>query len=305
MKKIIILLICSLCLCSCSGIYSIDESKYEKVEECETKSDVNNKERIKLYEYVKDKLDYDKHSSNYPNGNVSDNYWNNKNKEEIEKIMDINVENILNDMEEINNIKITQENGRKVNIYKDKNYKDIILIYDKENISSLNGSTSWPIKYDDFVNYIYNNSSLILYYYKVGGKKDLLSFINTEFLFFKKDNHSLIFDKSYRDVKIEFENIPLNIMVYFKDNKIDKLHIVYIDVKYNNIILSNENINQIKDILEKNNAENIDEIINEFKNSIDSEKSNKGNNDGFSWESIKKLNYDNRYEYNDFIVTIK
>lgn len=207
---------------------------------------------------------------------------------------------LKNNMELIDNISVKQDRGNDIKLYRDTNFKDIICAYDGIWFEYFSGATTAPTAYTDEIDSVTSNSTLHFDTYSVGNTADMLAYANNEFLMTENLHHS-IFSLEYKDVWAYFNNVPIKIMVYIKDNNLQKIHISYMQMLYNDIPLSDNNINDIKTLLSTYNLP--ESIIDDFATSIDKD-SYKKDFDIYSVQSIKDIRNNERYSFGDYILSI-
>lgn len=300
-KNIVIFSLCLIFMSGCGKIDTIEDDfiylrNSVKQEEIITYNK-EKKTKNKFYRYMLQKNNKD--SETYLKENMEK--YGDENL--LEYVMNTDLNDVLNTMDKIDDVEIIQESGKKVEIYKDSKYEDIILITDREKSFVNYALYSFPTEYNEFIKNIESKSEFFANSFQVNGNKKMLSFSNKEFLFFSHDSN-VIFSETYNDVKIDFKNVPLKFIIFFEDNKISEINIVSISVLYNDIELSEKNIEQIKSIFELLDIKNYNEIIDLYKKEYFNKKNIEVESENYNIKTIKNIQNFKRYKYNDFIIQL-
>lgn len=298
-KNIVIFSLCLIFMSGCGKIDTIEDDfiylrNSVKQEEIITYNK-EKKTKNKFYRYMLQKNNKD--SETYLKENMEK--YGDENL--LEYVMNTDLNDVLNTMEKIDDVEIIQESGKKVEIYKDSKYEDIILITDREKSFVNYALYSFPTEYNEFIKNIESKSEFFANSFQVNGNKKMLSFSNKEFLFFSHGNN-VIFSETYNDVKIDLKNVPLKFIIFFEDNKISEINIVSISVLYNDIELSEKNIEQMKSIFELLDIKNYNEIIDLYKKEYFNKKNIKVESENYNIKTVKNIQNFKRYKYNDFII---
>lgn len=298
-KNIVIFSLCLIFMSGCGKIDTIEDDfiylrNSVKQEEIITYNK-EKKTKNKFYRYMLQKNNKD--SETYLKENMEK--YGDENL--LEYVMNTDLNDVLNTMEKIDDVEIIQESGKKVEIYKDSKYEDIILITDREKSFVNYALYSFPTEYNEFIKNIESKSEFFANSFQVNGNKKMLSFSNKEFLFFSHGNN-VIFSETYNDVKIDLKNVPLKFIIFFEDNKISEINIVSISVLYNDIELSEKNIEQMKSIFELLDIKNYNEIIDLYKKEYFNKKNIEVESENYNIKTVKNIQNFKRYKYNDFII---
>lgn len=298
-KNIVIFSLCLIFMSGCGKIDTIEDDfiylrNSVKQEEIITYNK-EKKTKNKFYRYMLQKNNKD--SETYLKENMEK--YGDENL--LEYVMNTDLNDVLNTMEIIDDVEIIQESGKKVEIYKDSKYEDIILITDREKSFVNYALYSFPTEYNEFIKNIESKSEFFANSFQVNGNKKMLSFSNKEFLFFSHGNN-VIFSETYNDVKIDLKNVPLKFIIFFEDNKISEINIVSISVLYNDIELSEKNIEQMKSIFELLDIKNYNEIIDLYKKEYFNKKNIEVESENYNIKTVKNIQNFKRYKYNDFII---
>lgn len=298
-KNIVIFSLCLIFMSGCGKIDTIEDDfiylrNSVKQEEIITYNK-EKKTKNKFYRYMLQKNNKD--SETYLKENMEK--YGDENL--LEYVMNTDLNDVLNTMDKIDDVEIIQESGKKVEIYKDSKYEDIILITDREKSFVNYALYSFPTEYNEFIKNIESKSEFFANSFQVNGNKKMLSFSNKEFLFFSHGSN-VIFSETYNDVKIDFKNVPLKFIIFFEDNKISEINIVSISVLYNDIELSEKNIEQMKSIFELLDIKNYNEIIDLYKKEYFNKKNIEVESENYNIKTVKNIQNFKRYKYNDFII---
>lgn len=298
-KNIVIFSLCLIFMSGCGKIDTIEDDfiylrNSVKQEEIITYNK-EKKTKNKFYRYMLQKNNKD--SETYLKENMEK--YGDENL--LEYVMNTDLNDVLNTMEIIDDVEIIQESGKKVEIYKDSKYEDIILITDREKSFVNYALYSFPTEYNEFIKNIESKSEFFANSFQVNGNKKMLSFSNKEFLFFSHGSN-VIFSETYNDVKIDLKNVPLKFIIFFEDNKVSEINIVSISVLYNDIELSEKNIEQMKSIFELLDIKNYNEIIDLYKKEYFNKKNIEVESENYNIKTVKNIQNFKRYKYNDFII---
>lgn len=294
MKKIFILLLIIIVLFSgCSNTNTLDnlDEKNSPNETYKIKSYKEKKDINKFYNYLIRKISVIEYDRNYLNDVPIP-------EEDIDMFNSIDINETINSMEKINNIKIKDYNKDNKEVYKDKKYKNIIL--KNEFPKHIEIEEEYPEIYEKYINNIIDSENLYLTHYVTGGEEDLLAFSNIEYNILMEDNNMFM---SYNtDAIIQTENIPIHFMLYLKNNELIKAQLISVDIKYNNYKVTEENNLQIKSVFSEFGISNTEEIIKIFETAFNNKSIDKDKNLNYKYD-FKSISTENaNFEYNDIII---